>query len=71
MQPNHTCGGANIWADISSSSEIFCSAGSYCSTITKRIPCSSGYCFIPTCGYSINFKSWILVEVIQSIEDIG
>ncbi|QCE05485.1 ATP-binding cassette [Vigna unguiculata] len=45
MQPNHTCGGANIWADISSSSEIFCSAGSYCSTITKRIPCSSGhYC---------------------------
>ncbi|XP_061366128.1 ABC transporter G family member 24-like [Gastrolobium bilobum] len=45
MQPNHTCGGANIWADVSSSSEIFCSAGSYCSTTTKRIPCSSGhYC---------------------------
>ncbi|KAL2326008.1 hypothetical protein Fmac_025066 [Flemingia macrophylla] len=45
LQPNHTCGGANIWADVSSSSEIFCSAGSYCSTTTKRIPCSSGhYC---------------------------
>ncbi|KAG5051992.1 hypothetical protein JHK87_004190 [Glycine soja] len=45
LQPNHTCGGANIWADVSSSSEMFCSAGSYCSTITKRIPCSSGhYC---------------------------
>ncbi|KAJ1403109.1 P-loop containing nucleoside triphosphate hydrolase [Sesbania bispinosa] len=45
MQPNHTCGGANIWADISSSGEMFCSAGSYCPTTTKRIPCSSGhYC---------------------------
>ncbi|CAJ1967796.1 unnamed protein product [Sphenostylis stenocarpa] len=45
LQPNHTCGGANIWADISSSSEMFCSAGSYCSTITKKVPCSSGhYC---------------------------
>nr|KYP53068.1 ABC transporter G family member 28 [Cajanus cajan] len=45
MQPNHTCGGANVWADVSSSSEIFCSAGSYCPTTTKRISCSSGhYC---------------------------
>ncbi|KAK4279655.1 hypothetical protein QN277_011397 [Acacia crassicarpa] len=44
-QPNHTCGGANIWADFSSSNEIFCSAGSYCPTTTKRVPCSSGhYC---------------------------
>ncbi|KAF7820154.1 ABC transporter G family member 24-like isoform X1 [Senna tora] len=42
-QPNHTCGGANIWADFSSSIEIFCSAGSYCPTTTKRIPCSNGY----------------------------
>ncbi|KAK7279629.1 hypothetical protein RJT34_24684 [Clitoria ternatea] len=45
MQPNHTCGGANVWTDVSSSSEIFCSAGSYCPTTTKRLPCSSGhYC---------------------------
>ncbi|KAK8468172.1 hypothetical protein PHAVU_007G243200 [Phaseolus vulgaris] len=45
MQPNHTCGGANMWADISSSTEIFCPAGTYCSTITKKIPCSRGhYC---------------------------
>ncbi|XP_017414669.2 ABC transporter G family member 24 isoform X2 [Vigna angularis] len=45
MQPNHTCGGANVWADVSSSSDIFCSAGSYCPTTTKRISCSSGhYC---------------------------
>ncbi|XP_029128636.1 ABC transporter G family member 24 isoform X3 [Cajanus cajan] len=45
MQPDHTCGGANIWADVSSSREIFCAAGSYCSNPTKRIPCSSGhYC---------------------------
>ncbi|CAL0299695.1 unnamed protein product [Lupinus luteus] len=45
MQPNHTCGGANVWSDVSNSGEIFCSAGSYCPTTTKRIPCSSGhYC---------------------------
>ncbi|XP_022765394.1 ABC transporter G family member 24-like isoform X2 [Durio zibethinus] len=44
-QPNHTCGGANIWADVHSSSEVFCSAGSYCPTTTQEKPCSSGhYC---------------------------
>ncbi|KAK3034113.1 hypothetical protein RJ639_034465 [Escallonia herrerae] len=42
-QPNHTCGGANIWADVSSSWEVFCAAGSYCPTSTQKIPCSSGY----------------------------
>nr|XP_048326976.1 ABC transporter G family member 24-like [Ziziphus jujuba var. spinosa] len=44
-QPNHTCGGANIWADVGSTSELFCSAGSYCPTTTERVTCSSGhYC---------------------------
>lgn len=44
-QTNHTCGGANIWADVGTSSELFCSAGSYCPTTTQKIPCSSGhYC---------------------------
>ncbi|KAK9124214.1 hypothetical protein Sjap_013816 [Stephania japonica] len=44
-QPNHTCGGANVWADIGSSSEVFCSAGSYCPSTVQEVPCSSGhYC---------------------------
>lgn len=44
-RPNHTCGGANIWADVGSSSEVFCSEGSYCPTTTEKINCSSGhYC---------------------------
>nr|XP_016450412.1 PREDICTED: ABC transporter G family member 24-like [Nicotiana tabacum] len=44
-QPNHTCGGANIWSDVRSSSELFCSAGSYCPTNTEKNPCTSGnYC---------------------------
>ncbi|CAN6928056.1 unnamed protein product [Brassica oleracea] len=44
-QPNHTCGGANVWADIRSSGEVFCSAGSYCPTTTRKVPCDSGhYC---------------------------
>ncbi|CAN6487343.1 unnamed protein product [Victoria cruziana] len=42
---NHSCGGADKWADVGSSSEVFCSAGSYCPTTTAKIPCSSGhYC---------------------------
>ncbi|XP_010462230.1 PREDICTED: ABC transporter G family member 24 isoform X2 [Camelina sativa] len=44
-RPNHTCGGANVWADIRSSGEVFCSAGSYCPTTTQKVPCDSGhYC---------------------------
>ncbi|KAG6604411.1 putative white-brown complex-like protein 30, partial [Cucurbita argyrosperma subsp. sororia] len=41
-QPNHTCGGADLWADVRSSSEIFCSPGSYCPTTTSTVTCSSG-----------------------------
>lgn len=40
-QQNHTCGGANIWADVGSSSEIFCSAGSYCPTTVQKNSCSN------------------------------
>ncbi|XVF83159.1 hypothetical protein PTKIN_Ptkin16aG0111300 [Pterospermum kingtungense] len=44
-QKNHTCGGANIWADVRSSGEVFCSAGSYCPTTTDEMPCGGGhYC---------------------------
>ncbi|XP_031382745.1 putative white-brown complex homolog protein 30 isoform X2 [Punica granatum] len=44
-QQNHGCGGADIWADATNSSELFCSAGSYCPTTTEKIACSSGhYC---------------------------
>ncbi|GJW29907.1 hypothetical protein Tco_0046782 [Tanacetum coccineum] len=34
--PNHTCGGANIWADIKTSGELFCSKRSYCPTSTQE-----------------------------------
>ncbi|KAK4487504.1 hypothetical protein RD792_005852 [Penstemon davidsonii] len=44
-QPNHTCGGAHIWADARTNSEIFCSAGSYCPASTASNNCSSGYYF--------------------------
>ncbi|CAN6997652.1 unnamed protein product [Brassica rapa subsp. trilocularis] len=44
-RPNHTCGGANVWADIRSSGEVFCSAGSYCPSTTRKLACDSGnYC---------------------------
>ncbi|XP_020548789.1 ABC transporter G family member 24 isoform X1 [Sesamum indicum] len=44
-RPNHSCGGANIWADVSRGGSMFCSAGSYCPTNTEEIPCASGhYC---------------------------
>lgn len=44
-QPNHTCGGANLWTDVRSSGEVFCSAGSHCPTPVEQTPCSRGnYC---------------------------
>ncbi|KAL0403491.1 UNVERIFIED_CONTAM: ABC transporter G family member 28 [Sesamum radiatum] len=44
-KPNHTCGGADIWADVSRGGSMFCAAGSYCPTNTQEIPCASGhYC---------------------------
>ncbi|KAK6142004.1 hypothetical protein DH2020_016220 [Rehmannia glutinosa] len=41
-QPNHTCGGADIWADFLSGKELFCSAGFYCPTTTQKLACSRG-----------------------------
>ncbi|KAI4334364.1 hypothetical protein L6164_019065 [Bauhinia variegata] len=40
---NHTCGGADIWSDVISSNEVFCSAGSYCPTTVQENPCTRGY----------------------------
>ncbi|KAI4382719.1 hypothetical protein MLD38_008646 [Melastoma candidum] len=42
-RPNHTCGGANIWADVGRSKEMFCSSGSHCPTTTDEIACDSGH----------------------------
>lgn len=42
-QPNHTCGGADTWGDILSTSEVFCSAGYYCPTTTEKEACTRGY----------------------------
>ncbi|XP_031123227.1 ABC transporter G family member 28-like isoform X2 [Ipomoea triloba] len=42
---NHTCGGADVWVDFVSSSDLFCKAGFYCPTTTQKNPCSRGhYC---------------------------
>nr|KYP37548.1 ABC transporter G family member 28 [Cajanus cajan] len=41
-KPNHTCGGADIWADITSSSEVFSSAGSFCPSTIVKNPCNKG-----------------------------
>ncbi|GLJ04797.1 hypothetical protein SUGI_0003600 [Cryptomeria japonica] len=42
---NHTCGGADRWADVKRTDEVFCSAGFYCPTTTERTICSDGhYC---------------------------
>lgn len=44
-KPNHTCGGAETWADFMSATELFCSAGFYCPTTVQKIPCDKGYLF--------------------------
>ncbi|GMJ15445.1 ATP-binding cassette G28 [Hibiscus trionum] len=41
--PDHKCGGAETWADIMSSGEVFCSGGSYCPSTIEKLPCSKGY----------------------------
>ncbi|KAH9542765.1 hypothetical protein CY35_13G024500 [Sphagnum magellanicum] len=39
------CGGADIWADVTTSKTIFCPAGMYCPTSIEANNCSSGhYC---------------------------
>ncbi|XP_058212810.1 putative white-brown complex homolog protein 30 [Rhododendron vialii] len=54
---NHTCGGADTWADVTSSSEMFCSAGSYCPSTTQKISCSSGhYCRMGSTAETTCFK---------------
>ncbi|GAB4836431.1 hypothetical protein Ancab_001343 [Ancistrocladus abbreviatus] len=52
-RPNHTCGAANIWADVGSSPDIFCSAGSYCPSTIDQKHCDSGVpCPGPVLGSS-------------------
>ncbi|KAG5602856.1 hypothetical protein H5410_034226 [Solanum commersonii] len=42
---NHTCGGADVWADFVSATELFCSAGFYCPSTVQKNPCTKGhYC---------------------------
>ncbi|KAL9227133.1 hypothetical protein vseg_002865 [Gypsophila vaccaria] len=59
---NHTCGGANIWADLGTSKQIFCPAGSYCPTTIQKKACDSGhYCMTGStyrtkCSKSISCK---------------
>ncbi|XP_064935039.1 ABC transporter G family member 28-like isoform X1 [Musa acuminata AAA Group] len=44
-KPNHTCGGADIWADVDNSGDLFCPAGYYCPSTIQKNNCSSGhYC---------------------------
>ncbi|CAH9075261.1 unnamed protein product [Cuscuta europaea] len=44
-ETNHTCGGADVWVNFVSSADLFCSAGFYCPSTTKKNPCSRGhYC---------------------------
>ncbi|KAL0907605.1 hypothetical protein M5K25_022024 [Dendrobium thyrsiflorum] len=42
-QTNHSCGGADRWADVGSNSEIFCPAGFFCPSTVRRVSCSSGF----------------------------
>ncbi|KAJ8559601.1 hypothetical protein K7X08_003659 [Anisodus acutangulus] len=44
-ETNHTCGGADMWADFMSATELFCSAGFYCPSTVEKVPCNKGhYC---------------------------
>ncbi|CAN1171836.1 ABC transporter G family member 28 [Linum perenne] len=56
-KPNHTCGGADVWADIVSTSEVFCSAGSFCPSTIQKLACDRGhYCRTGSTSQSGCFK---------------
>lgn len=56
-KPEHTCGGANVWADHSRSDEVFCPAGYYCPTTTSKLRCDSGhYCRMGSTSKNPCFK---------------
>ncbi|KAK3134654.1 hypothetical protein QOZ80_6AG0551790 [Eleusine coracana subsp. coracana] len=40
---NHTCGGADRWADVVSTDDVFCPPGYYCPSTIKKVTCSSGF----------------------------
>ncbi|KAK9699545.1 hypothetical protein RND81_08G180400 [Saponaria officinalis] len=69
---NHTCGGANIWADLGTSKQIFCPAGSYCPTTIEKKACDSGhYCMTGStyeirCSKSISCKGNTEKQNIQT-----
>uniref|UniRef100_A0A804R6B1 ABC transporter domain-containing protein n=1 Tax=Zea mays TaxID=4577 RepID=A0A804R6B1_MAIZE len=42
-KPNHTCGGADRWADVVSTDDVFCPPGYYCPSTVKKLDCSSGF----------------------------
>ncbi|KAL1323610.1 hypothetical protein HN51_033897 [Arachis hypogaea] len=39
----HSCGGADIWADIRSSAEVFCAPGAFCPSNIIKNDCNKGY----------------------------
>ncbi|KAM0013873.1 putative ABC transporter, AAA+ ATPase domain, P-loop containing nucleoside triphosphate hydrolase [Helianthus debilis subsp. tardiflorus] len=42
---NHTCGGADVWADVTSSREVFCPGGYFCPSSVEKHSCEPGhYC---------------------------
>ncbi|KAI7724924.1 hypothetical protein M8C21_012702 [Ambrosia artemisiifolia] len=42
---NHTCGGADVWAAVTTSREVFCPAGYYCPSSVEKHSCEPGhYC---------------------------
>ncbi|KAK9755609.1 hypothetical protein RND81_01G037600 [Saponaria officinalis] len=43
--PNHTCGAADMWSDVVTSDELFCTPGTFCPSTTQKVSCSVGhYC---------------------------
>ncbi|RRT75371.1 hypothetical protein B296_00027444, partial [Ensete ventricosum] len=64
-QPNHTCGGADIWADVDHSGDLFCPAGYYCPSTIQKNNCSSGYYSCPSHPTPSSFRLRPLVVNIH------
>ncbi|KAK6942790.1 ABC transporter family G domain [Dillenia turbinata] len=54
---SHTCGGADVWADLENSIEVFCPGGSYCPSSIQKASCHQGhYCRMGSTAEESCFK---------------
>uniref|UniRef100_A0A0E0HVZ0 ABC transporter domain-containing protein n=1 Tax=Oryza nivara TaxID=4536 RepID=A0A0E0HVZ0_ORYNI len=69
-KPNHTCGGADRWADVVSTDDVFCPAGFYCPSTIKKLSCKcfhKGSCKPNSVNQDITIFGALLVGALSLV----